>query len=137
MSLNNSKWVLYTGLTGLLFSMTTSVYGLGLGNLDLQSRINQRFSANIPVTVPVEVVAAEISVQLATDSQFKRAGLKKTGIVTRLQFLTERRADGQMVIAVTSTSRVTEPMVSFVLEVNQGGTRTLRTYNAMLEAPTR
>ena len=135
MSLNVFKWGSYVGFAGLLFSVVTSVHALGLGNLDLQSRLNQRFSANIPVIVPADVDATEISVQLATTSHFERAGLKKTGTVTRLQFSPERRADGQMIIAVTSLSRVTEPMVSFVLEVQQGGTKTLRTYNAMLEAP--
>ena len=135
MSLYGSKWGLHAMLLSLLFSMATSVHGLGLGNLDLQSRLNQRFSANIPITVPAEVDATEISVQLATNSHFERAGLKKTGTVTRLQFSPERRADVQMIITITTTSRVTEPMVSFVLEVKQGGTKTLRTYNAMLSAP--
>jgi pilus assembly protein FimV len=133
MNLYGSKWGFHTVLLGLLFSMATSAYGLGLGNLDLQSRLNERFSANIPVIVPAEVDATEITVQLAANSQFERAGLKKTDTVTKLQFSPERKADGQMIIAITTTSRVTEPMVSFVLEVQQGSTRTLRTYNAMLE----
>jgi len=135
MNLLSGKWGFYVACTSLLFSLATSAYGLG--NLDLQSRINQRFTAAIPVLVPADVDATEISVQLATDSHFKREGLKKTGTVTKLQFSPERREDGQMVIAVTTASRVIEPMVSFVLEVQQGGTRTMRTYNALLEAPTR
>ena len=131
------KWGITTFLTGLMLCTATSLYALGLGNMDLESRLNQPFSANIPVLVPEDIQASEITVKLAADSQFERAGLKRSGTVSKLEFFPERRADGQMVIGVSSKDRVTEPMLSFVLEVEQGGTRTLRKYTAMLEAPTR
>ncbi|MCW8962969.1 MAG: hypothetical protein OQL16_04165 [Gammaproteobacteria bacterium] len=105
--------------------------------MDLESRLNQPFSANIPVLVPEDIQASEITVKLAADSQFERIGLKRSGTASTLEFFPERRADGQMVIGISTKDRVIEPLLSFVLEVEQGGNRTLRKYTAMLEAPTR
>jgi len=129
------KWGFNACLVGLLLPAATSLYGLGLGDMDLESRLNQPFSANIPVMVPAETEASEISVKLAEVRQFKRAGLKRGGPISQLQFSPERRADGQMVIEIKSAVRMTEPMLSFVLQVEQGGTRSLRKYTVMLEAP--
>jgi len=134
---NTKKWGISTCLTGLLLCTATSLYALGLGNMDLESRLNQPFSANIPVLVPEDIQASEITVKLAADSQFERVGLKRSSTVYMLEFFPERRADGQMVIGISTKDRVIEPMLSFVLEVEQGGNRTLRKYTAMLEAPTR
>jgi len=131
------KWRSSACLVALLFPVATSLYGLGLGDMDLKSRLNQPFSANIPVIVPAETEASEIIVKLAEDARFKHAGLRRGGAISQLRFFPERRADGQMVIEIKSVERMTEPMLSFVLEVEQGGTRALRKYTAMLEAPGR
>ena len=137
MSFTHTKKGINACLTGLLYFTATSLYALGLGNLDLESRLNQPFSAKIPVLVSDDTQASDIDVKLAADSQFKRLGLKRSGTVSQFEFFPQRRADGQMIIEIKSKGRVTEPMLSFVLEVEQGGTRTLRKYTAMLEAPTR
>ncbi len=131
------RGLLQLGLAGLLVFAMAPVHALGLGSMELESRINQRFSASIPVIVPEDIDATELSVKLASDRQFQRLGLKRTGVVTQLNFSALRREDGKMGIEVTSEKRITEPMLSFVLEVEQGKTRTLRKYTAMLEAPTR
>lgn len=123
------------GMTSLLFLTATTVYGLGLGNLDLQSRLNERFSAHIPIIVAEDIDASDISVKLGSKKQFKQAGLKRASSLYQLSFTPERTADGQMVITISSSSRIIEPMISFVLQVEQGGTRTLRKYTAMMDAP--
>lgn len=122
-------------LAGLIFALNSTAYGLGLGSIDLQSRLNQRFDAQIPLIVPDETEPSEVSVKLANDSQFERAGIRRSGIASQLKFAPQRTEDGQMVIAVRSPDRIVEPMVSFVIEVEQGGMRTIRKYTAMLEAP--
>ena len=133
--MNISKTVLRFGVAGLILALNSTAYGLGLGTIDLQSRLNQRFSAHIPVIVSEEIEPSEVTVRLANDSQFERAGIHRTGIVSKLSFIAERTTDGEMVIAVRSPDRIVEPMVSCVIEVEQGGIKTIRKYTAMLEAP--
>lgn len=123
------------GMTSLLFLTATAVYGLGLGNLDLQSRLNQRFSAHIPVTVGEDIDASDISVKLGNKKQFEQAGLKRSGSLAGLSFTPERTADGKMVIKISSNERIIEPMISFILQVEQGRMRTLRQYTAMMDSP--
>ena len=129
------KWIFNIGLSSLLLITASGVHALGLGNLNLQSRLNQQFSASIPLSVAQDIDSTEIVVKLASREHFKRAGFKKTAIVLGLQFETRRGDDGKMLITVTSAARITEPMLNFVLEVGQGGARSLRNYTAMLEVP--
>jgi pilus assembly protein FimV len=137
MNLKAIQRLAHASMAGLLSLAVTPVLALGLGSMDLQSRLNQSFQADIPVLVPAETDPTELSVQLAADHQFEREGLKRGRTVMQMKFNAVRREDGQMVIEVTTPSRVVEPMLSFVLEVEQGGMRTMRKYTAMLEAPTR
>ena len=133
--MNFSKTMLGLGAAGLLFTLNSTAYALGLGTLDLQSRLNQQFSAHIPVFVPDETEPSEVSVRLAPDSAFERAGIRRSGLASQLKFTAQRTSEGNMVIMVRSPDRIIEPMISFVIEVEQGGIKTIRKYTAMLETP--
>lgn len=124
-------------VAGIFSLAATPLFALGLGSMDLQSRLNQNFQADIPVLVSEETDPTELTIRLAPKDQFERAGIKLSRTATQMQFNVVRREDGQMVIEVSTKDRVTEPMVNFVLEVEQGRMRSVRKYTAMLEAPFR
>ena len=131
------KLVIQFGLAALLMATVSTVQALGLGNLELDSQLNQRLSANIPVFVPEEIDPSDINVRLAENAHFERAGIKRSNLVNQLTFSPKRTADGKMIISVSSRKRMVEPMLSFVLEVVQDEFRTVRQYTVMLPAPTR
>jgi len=123
------------GLAFVLSVSSFAVHALGLGELDLQSQLNQRLSAHIPVFVADEIDPTDINVRLATDAHFERAGITRSATVSQLMFSPKRNADGKMVISIKSRSRVTEPMLSFVLEVAEGEVTTVKKYTVMLPPP--
>ena len=131
------RLVIQFGLAALLMATVSTVQALGLGNLELDSQLNQRLSANIPVFVPEEIDPSDINVRLAENAHFERAGIKRSNLVNQLTFSPKRTADGKMIISVSSRKRMVEPMLSFVLEVVQDEFRTVRQYTVMLPAPTR
>jgi pilus assembly protein FimV len=131
------RLVIQFGLAALLMATVSTVQALGLGNLELDSQLNQRLSANIPVFVPEEIDPSDINVRLAENSHFERAGIKRSDLVNQLTFSPKRTADGKMIISVSSRKRMVEPMLSFVLEVVQDEFRTVKQYTVMLPAPTR
>jgi len=119
----------------ILVSLWGQAFAVGLGDIDLESRLNQRFSAQIPVLVDAETDAVDISVRLADTAYFERAGLKKNLTVIGLTFEPMRLNEEQMVIKVRSNNVVREPMVSFILEVEHKGLRSMREFTALLETP--
>ena len=119
-------------LMAALFLMSTSSYALGLGEIELESGLNQRFKAYIPVIVSEKAEPTDLVVSLADHNRFKREGFSRSGDVLSLSFTTMRTEDGGMVIKVISRDRIREPMLNFIIEVLYDGTRTLRSYSALL-----
>ncbi|TNG02129.1 MAG: hypothetical protein EP297_01485 [Gammaproteobacteria bacterium] len=119
-------------LVVVLFLTSNSLYALGLGEIQLDSGLNQRFKARIPVTVSEKAEPTDLIVKLADNERFKQAGIERRGYVLSLNFETLRGEDGQMYISVNSRDRIREPMLSFVLEVLHEGTRTMRSYSTFI-----
>jgi len=119
----------------LLASLWTPAFAVGLGDIDLKSRLNQRFSADIPLRIDADADAVDINVRLAGRSYFKRAGLERSAAVMDLTFEPVRLDAEQMVIKVRSGKVVKEPMLSFIVEVEHQGARSLREFTAMLDTP--
>ena len=120
-------------ITLSLFS--APLFAIGLGDINLKSRLNQQYKAQIPVVINGEVDADEITVKLASIEHFKRAGIKRSGVVISFNFEPKRTDSGQMVIQVSSDRRVLEPMVGFIIEVEHRGSRSLREYTTLLGLP--
>jgi pilus assembly protein FimV len=119
----------------ILLSLWSPAFAVGLGDIDLKSRLNQRMDADIPVLVDAETDVIDINVRLADSAYFKRAGLKRNAVVIGLTFEAVRLNAEQMVIKVRSRDVIKEPMVSFIVEVEHKGARSMREYTALLETP--
>ena len=63
-----------------------SVLALGLGQIDLQSGLNQPFRAEIPVTSASADELTGLKVSLASADTFERYGLLQAGFLTRFDF---------------------------------------------------
>jgi len=108
---------------------------IGLGDIDLKSRLNQRLEAQIPVLVSADTDAEEVTVRLANTAHFKRAGLIRGADVLALKFKPKRVSADRMVIHVSSVDVIKEPILKFIIEVEHKGSRSLRQYTAFLETP--
>ncbi|MGH6961411.1 MAG: type IV pilus assembly protein FimV, partial [Dongiaceae bacterium] len=104
---------------------------LGLGEIESRSRLNQLVSATIPILSASGTELDSISVQLASNEEFDRAGIERSEFLSALRFAVENEA-----IRVTSKQIAREPFVSFLLEVRWSGGRLLREYTLLLDPPT-
>src|SRR5690606_30865394 len=67
---------------------------------------------------------------------FRRIGLQPPeGIVSDLQFAVALDARGNPVIRVTTVEPVTQPALTFLVEVDWGQGRLVREYSALVDAP--
>lgn len=114
--------------------MPGSVLALGLGQIDLQSGLNQPFRAEILVTSASADEVTGLKVRLATAETFERYGLLQAGFLTRFEFRVTT-SGGRSAIRITSTDPVVEPFVTMLLEVEWAQGRLLREFTVLLDPP--
>ncbi|MEK6805393.1 MAG: FimV/HubP family polar landmark protein [Pseudomonadota bacterium] len=119
------------GLAGLAAVLaSSSVFALGLGEIEIRSRLNQPLSASISITSTSLAELNSASVRLASNEDFERAGIDRTDFLSSLEF--EIKGDQ---LYVSSRQPAREPFVSFLVEVRWSGGRLLREYTVLLDPP--
>ncbi len=111
------------------------VNALGVGEIKLHSALNQKFLAEIPLLVSSGEDVSQIKVRLASPAAFSKAGLERPYYLANLRFKPVRKADGSVVIQVTSPNVIREPFLDFLLEVNWPQGRMLREFTVLLDPP--
>lgn len=112
-------------------------YALGLGEIRLNSALNEPLNARIELVSATPEDLAELEVALASADTFERYGLYRPLYLTRLQFTVVRsgRPDGNAIL-VRSNEPITEPFVTFLVEASWPRGRLLREYTVLLDPPT-
>ena len=109
---------------------------LGLGQIEVKSRLGQPFLAEIPIISSDPSELEHLQAELASPLVFARVGLKPPmGVVAELQFTSALDAAGRPVIRVTSAQPVNEPLLTFLVSVDWGQGRLVREYAALVDAP--
>lgn len=108
---------------------------LGLGEIELQSYLNQPLNAEIDVNRVRGVSPDEIIVNLASEQAYERVGLRRDYFLTRLNFEVTTAPSGDVVINVTSSEPVREPYLSFLVEVTWPSGRVMREYSLLVDPP--
>jgi len=108
---------------------------LGLGDIKLNSALNQKFDAEIKLLSLAKGEIHDVKVIMASDKAFKRSGVDRTFLLTTLIFKTEQKADGSSVVRVTSKNPIREPFLNFLIEVNWPKGRLIREYTVLLDPP--
>lgn len=109
---------------------------LGLGQIEVKSRLDQPLLAEIPVISNDPAELEQLQARLASPETFARIGLEAPqGLVSGLQFAVALDNAGNPVIRVTSAQPVTEPLLTFLVEVDWGQGRLVREYSALVDAP--
>lgn len=116
----------------LLYSSWASA--LGLGEINTRSSLNQPFNADIELLDAAGIDADELAVGLASAEAFSRAGLDRPFYLNDLRFSTDFRG-ARKVIHVSSSKAITEPYVSFMVQVTRPNGQLLRAFTVLLDPP--
>ena len=119
-------------LLAVLLPLTAGA--VGLGEIKLESALNEPFVAEIPVTFDASEDPAQLQVQLAPLAAFQRFGVDHPAFLDNLQFQVRKNAGGA-VIRVTSKLPASEPFLSLLLDVSWPQGRLLREYTVLLDPP--
>ncbi|MDH1261668.1 FimV/HubP family polar landmark protein [Pseudomonas sp. GD03944] len=110
-------------------------HALGLGEVTLQSALNQPLVAEIELLEVRDLASNEVLPTLASPEEFTKAGVDRQYFLTDLKFTPVLKPNGKSVIRVTSNKPVREPYLNFLVEVLWPNGRLLREYTLLLDPP--
>lgn len=119
--------------TGLVTSV--SALAVGLGEIRLQSTINQPLAAEIELLSVEGREAGQLRARLGSPEDFARAGLERSYALTGLAFRPLLDAPGGPVLKVTSPQSIREPFLDFLVRLEWPDGQLLRAYTLLLDLP--
>ncbi|WP_231651318.1 FimV/HubP family polar landmark protein [Pseudomonas californiensis] len=120
-------------VSSLVYSTMASA--LGLGGISLHSALNQPLNAEIELLETDGLSPEDIVTRLASPDAFARAGIERVFFLNDLRFTPVLRA-GRSVIKVVSSKPVTEPYLSFLVQVARPNGDLLHEYTVLLDPAT-
>lgn len=122
-------------VTAMLGAFASQAFAMGLGEIRLNSVLNQPLHAEIELLSPTANDLAELRVALASSEAYARAGVERVFFHTKLRFEVVKRPNGGAVIEVTSRDPVREPYLDFLVEATWGAGQVLREYTVLVDPP--
>jgi len=114
-----------------IIAWASAAVALGLGDIDVRSRLNQPLSARIAINAAPDDVVSDLKVAVAGNAEFDRAGVERIPYLSTLRF--EVKEDGAPYIQVSSDQPAREPFVLLLLDVRDRGNKIIREYSMFLD----
>lgn len=108
---------------------------LGLGEIELQSWLNEPLDAEISLRQSAGVDPGDVFVNVAPESAYQRVGLERNQFLSKLKFEVVTGSDGNLAINVSSREPVREPYLNFLLELTWPNGRLMREYAVLVDPP--
>jgi pilus assembly protein FimV len=118
-----------------LYSVPSSVFALGLGDIELRSSLNQPLEARIPVKSWQADELEDLKINVAGREHFDRAGMERVPGLSELMFHVVESRDGSAYIQLSTKADFREPFLDFLIEVSWPQGRVLREYTLLLDPP--
>ena len=112
-----------------------SVLGLGLGDIQTNSALNEKFNAQIELLSVPPGELEKVHVSLASREVFERAGVDRSASLLSLKYTAVRLENNKAAVLVKSDRIIREPFLSFLIEVHWPTGRLIREYTVLLDPP--
>ena len=117
------QWVRFSAkvaagfLSAWFLLLPVTANALGLGNIKIESALNQPLNAEIELLSATSDDLKGLEVKLASREAFMRAGVDRSGLLSQIKFNTSKRG-GKYYVILTTDQAVREPFLNFLLELN-------------------
>ncbi len=120
-----------------LLLLSSEVWAIGLGEVRLESALNEPLRAEIELLSASEDELQNLQVALASADTFTRYGLDRPYYLQEMKFEVVRSARaGESFVRVSTQAAMTEPFLTFLVEATWSSGRLLREYTVLLNPPT-
>jgi pilus assembly protein FimV len=113
---------------------SSQVLALDMGQIQVKSALWQPLLAEIPISGATPADLKGLTVQLASNEDFARAGIVGGRTAVPLNFSVVN-SGGRPVIRITSTVAVNDPYLDLLLEVNDHSGKSVREFAILLDPP--
>jgi pilus assembly protein FimV len=121
----------------LVLLLSGNAWALGLGEIRLDSALNAPMRAQIELLSATAEELENLQVGLASQETFERYGLDRPYYLQDLRFEVVKSGSSEgNYIRVTSTTPITEPFLTFLVEAMWSRGRLMREYTVLLDPPT-
>ncbi|HEX6928895.1 MAG TPA: FimV/HubP family polar landmark protein [Gammaproteobacteria bacterium] len=122
-------------LACVLAAISFSALAMGLGEIRLNSYLNQRLDAEIELVSAAADEIESLKITLADDAVYQRYGLQRTAVLNSVRFDVVRRPNGTAYIRVTSTEPIREPFLTLFVVADWSRGRLMREYTLLIDPP--
>ena len=129
-----SRKLIFLGVLFLILAPGAAL-SLGLGDIRLNSYLNQPMDAEIALRMTSAEELETLRVELASTDAFRRHGLDRPAYFDDLNFRVAPTGPTSAVVRITSTRPIAEPFLTFLVEARWAGGRILREYTVLLDPP--
>jgi pilus assembly protein FimV len=120
-------------LLTLAISLPGASHALGLGEIHVDSQLNQPLSAQIDIVGASSEELAGLRAAVANPAAFKTYGADRPTFLSSTSFKVGHDGSGRPVLEVRSSEDFTEPVVSLVVDLNWGSGELVREYTLLLD----
>jgi pilus assembly protein FimV len=120
----------------LVFLLSSEVWAIGLGDINLDSALNEPLRAEIELLSATPEELENLTVELASAETFERYGLDRPFYLQGVEFNVNPGGPNGPVVEIRSRAPIAEPFLTFLVEATWSSGRLLREYTVFLDPPT-
>src|SRR5277367_5742990 len=117
----------------MALSMPSAGHALGLGDIHVDSGLDERLSAQIDIVGANPAELNELQAAVANRDTFLRHGAERPAFLASTTFRVAQDRQGRPVLAVRSNEPFTEPVVSFLVDLHWRTGQLTREYTLLLD----
>lgn len=115
--------------------LLTEAHAIGLGDIKLRTSLNEPLRADIQLVQVKDLSENEILVNLASQTDFSKAGVDRDFLLTSLRFRVDMDDPKNPKVVVTTEQPIREPYLNFLVELQWPSGRLLREYTLLMDLP--
>ncbi len=117
----------------MAFALPGAAQALGLGEIHVDSVLNEPLAAEIDIVGATAEDLAGITASVANRETFLRFGVDRPAFLTTAAFKITRDGKGQPVLAIRSTDAVSEPLIDILIDLHWHNGELIRQYTLLLD----
>ena len=117
----------------MALTMPGAAQALGLGDIHVDSALNERLAAEIDIVGATPLELADLKAALANRETFARFGADRPAFVASTTFKVTQDSQGRPVLSLRSTESFTEPVVNILVDLNWRTGQLVRQYTLLLD----
>jgi pilus assembly protein FimV len=119
----------------MALSMPGAANALGLGDIHVESGLNERLAAEIDIVGATALELADLRVAVADRETFLHYGADRPAFLSSTTFKVTQDSQGRPQLAIRSTESFTEPVVNFLVDLRWHNGEMIRQYTLLLDPP--